>query len=145
MTTPAEEQLARSEAPTGSLVHRTELAISYILRLGVLLSITLVGIGLVLMFVHHPDYIKTSLPLKSVPDVARDFPHTLSDVAASMMHLRGQGFILVGLLVLIATPVLRVAASILAFFFQGDHIFAVVTALVLMILLVSFFLGKAGG
>jgi len=48
-----------------------------------------------------------------------------------------------GLLLLIATPVLRVAVSIVAFVQQGDRLFTLITAVVLGILLLSFALGAA--
>jgi uncharacterized membrane protein len=51
----------------------------------------------------------------------------------------------VGLLVLVATPVLRVAASIGLFALQRDRAFVAVTSLVLALLVTSFVLGKAGG
>jgi uncharacterized membrane protein len=50
-----------------------------------------------------------------------------------------------GLLLLIATPVLRVAVSVLAFVYQRDRTFVIITSVVLTLLLASFVLGKAGG
>ena len=59
---------------------------------------------------------------------------------------RGGGrWFYVGLLVLIATPVLRVAVSILAFWQEGDRKFVLITSVVLALLLASFLLGKVGG
>jgi hypothetical protein len=49
-----------------------------------------------------------------------------------------------GLLMLIATPILRVAVSIVVFVVQRDWEFVAVTAFVLAVLLASFFLGKSG-
>jgi uncharacterized membrane protein len=49
-----------------------------------------------------------------------------------------------GLLVLLATPFLRVAVSIVAFALERDWRYVGITALVLAILLASFFLGKGG-
>ena len=50
----------------------------------------------------------------------------------------------VGLLVLIATPVMRVAVSILAFAADRDWRFVAITISVLAILLVSLLVGRAG-
>jgi uncharacterized membrane protein len=50
-----------------------------------------------------------------------------------------------GLLLLIATPVLRVAVSILAFVYQRDRAFVAITSIVLALLLTSFVLGRGGG
>lgn len=145
MMPPTQSRAADGPIEEPPLVHRVELAISYLLRTGVFLSIGLVILGSCLTYVHHPDYATQSLPLKDVPLVARDFPHTLGATMTSISHGRGQGFILLGLLVLLITPVLRVAVSIVAFVIQGDRIFALITCIVLTILILSFFLGKTEG
>ncbi len=48
-----------------------------------------------------------------------------------------EGIILAGLLILIATPVARVAFSLVAFGREGDRLYVLVTAIVLLILLYS--------
>jgi len=62
---------------------------------------------------------------------------------AGVRALRGRAIVILGLLLLIATPVVRVAVSIFAFIYQGDRIFTLITAVVLCLLLLSFVLGKA--
>jgi uncharacterized membrane protein len=47
-----------------------------------------------------------------------------------------------GLLVLIATPILRVVGSILAFLYERDWRYAGVTTVVLIVVLISLLLGK---
>jgi uncharacterized membrane protein len=47
-----------------------------------------------------------------------------------------------GLLLLVATPVLRVAVSMVAFALQHDRTYTVISALVLLVLLMAFLLGK---
>ncbi len=126
-------------------VHRMELLVSYLLRGGVIVSIVLVFLGTCLTYVHHPDYATATRPVHDVPAVAKDFPHTVGETLTALSEGRGQGFILLGLLVLLLTPVLRVAASIGAFAWQRDWRFVVVTTVVLVILIVSFFLGKTEG
>ena len=51
-----------------------------------------------------------------------------------------QSIIALGLLLLIATPILRVAVSIIAFALERDYRFVVITAIVLVILILSNFL-----
>jgi uncharacterized membrane protein len=50
---------------------------------------------------------------------------------------RGRGLIQLGLLLLIATPVARVAFSLLAFVLQRDRTYVMLTAFVLLLLLAS--------
>jgi uncharacterized membrane protein len=56
--------------------------------------------------------------------------------------LDGPGLIQLGLLVLLATPLVRVAFSVLAFALQRDRTYVVVTSIVLAVLLYSL---AAGG
>lgn len=129
-----------------ALIHKVELALSYILRGGVLISITLVLIGTFLTFSHHPELAKKALPTATIPQtVAPSFPHTIPEMIGSVGQMRGQGFIVLGLLVLLLTPVVRVAASIVAFGIQRDWVFVCITTVVLAILILSFILGKGEG
>jgi len=72
------------------------------------------------------------------------FPHTLGDVASAASHFSAEGIMVAGLLVLIATPVLRVALSVVGFALQRDWVYVGLTVLVLLVLLGSFLVGKAG-
>ena len=58
---------------------------------------------------------------------------------------RGEAIVAVGLLLLILTPVARVAVSILAFLYQRDRVFTLITLAVLIILLMSFVIGRWRG
>ena len=57
---------------------------------------------------------------------------------------RAAAVIVAGLVLLIATPVIRVAVSLVAFTRERDRTFVAITATVLFLLLLSFLLGKAG-
>ncbi|MGZ3459378.1 MAG: DUF1634 domain-containing protein [Archangium sp.] len=118
-----------------------EVLISNLLRSGVLVSLTLVTVGMGLTFLRHPDYFSSAQSLQRLTAPERG-PHTLSDVLADVRNVRGQAFVMVGLLVLMATPVLRVALSLLVFGRQRDRAFIRVTSVVLALLLLSFLLGR---
>ena len=60
------------------------------------------------------------------------------------LHANGQAVIVLGLILLIATPVVRVAVSTAAFAQQRDRAYVAITLVVLALLGVSFVLGKAG-
>lgn len=124
-------------------IRRTELVISRTLRLGVALSLATIACGLCITFVRHPDYALSHLALPRLTHIGATFPHTLSGLAFGLKALRGQSFVVLGLLLLIATPVVRVAVSIVAFAQQRDRIFVVITSTVLALLLFSFYLGHA--
>jgi len=62
-----------------------------------------------------------------------------SGLAGSLLKLRPIAIAQLGLLVLVATPVVRVMASVVGFALEGDRLYAVITLTVLGILLVSLF------
>jgi uncharacterized membrane protein len=122
-------------------VRRVEILISNLLRSGVLGSLALIIVGTVLSFIHHPEYFSSPADLSRLVEPGAAFPHTLGDVINGIRLLRGQAIVMGGLLLLIITPVVRVAVSIFAFIYQRDRIFTFITAVVLSLLLLSFFMG----
>jgi uncharacterized membrane protein YfcA/uncharacterized membrane protein len=106
------------------------IVIGWILLGGVLLSAAVIVTGVILLFVRH-----VALNLRAL----QSFPYTFGQVWAGVMALQPQAFIALGLLLLIATPVMRVAVSIVAFAFERDRRYVAITTLVLVILLVSIF------
>ena len=123
-------------------VRRVEILISQLLRLGIAASLALIAAGTFMSFLHHPDYLSSSDALLRLTKPGAAFPHTWHDVAAGLSALHGQSIVIIGLLLLIATPVIRVAVSILGFVYQGDRVFTLITTIVLCLLLLSFALGK---
>ncbi len=123
-------------------VRQVELLISTLLRTGVVISLTLVVIGALLGALRHPDLMASSDALHRLTTPGADFPHTWRAVGAGLLHLQGQAIIATGLLLLIATPVMRVAVSVFAFRAEGDKLYTRITLAVLFFLLLSFVLGR---
>jgi uncharacterized membrane protein len=101
--------------------------------------------GTVLSFVHHPEYLTSRRALQRLTTPGRAFPRTAAEMFDGVRHLQGQAFVVMGLLLLVATPVLRVAVSILGFVYERDWTFVAITSIVLGFLILSFILGKAEG
>jgi uncharacterized membrane protein len=133
----------REEKPAGSdgLFGQIEVLISRLLRAGVVISLATLAAGLLLMFIHHPGYLRSAVDLQRLTSPGAAFPRTLREVADGLLAMRGQAVVVVGLLLLIATPIMRVAVSIAGFVLQRDRAFVVITSVVLALLLVSFLLG----
>jgi uncharacterized membrane protein YfcA/uncharacterized membrane protein len=104
--------------------------IGWVLQGGVLLSAAVIVFGLVLELFQ---------PNKFAPQKLQNFPQTFDQVWAGLLVLRPQAVIALGLLLLIATPVMRVAVSVIAFAAERDRRFVVITLVVLLILLFSIF------
>jgi uncharacterized membrane protein len=115
-----------------------ETVIAAVLRTGVLTSVALLVLGTLLTFARHPGL--WSAPLDLAASAGSTVP--LADLPAGLAALRGSAVITLGLIVLVLTPVIRVAASLILFLRQRDRRFAAITGAVLLILLLSFLLGK---
>jgi uncharacterized membrane protein len=128
---------------TKRAVGRVEIIISTLLRVGVISSLSMILLGLVLTFARHPEYSGNPEQLTVLTAKSAPFPHSVRDVFAGVRTLQGQAVIALGLLILIITPVLRVAISIVAFAIQHDQVYVAITCIVLALLILSFVLGHA--
>ena len=128
---------------------RVELFIAQLLRWGVVISFVIVatGIGAVVVTGQTGYH---QIRLDDVASVVQyhvrpDFPNSLGGVLSGLIALKPYAIIALGLLVLIAIPVARVAVSVVAFALERDWLYVVITAFVLAMLLLSFAIGEAGG
>lgn len=142
---PVPETTAHDAAVAEARVRRVELVISLVLRIGVTVSVLVIAAGLGLMFAHHPQYASFGghYSYHRLTSSSTSFPHTLSQLGASLGQGDGRGLVVLGLLLLIATPVLRVAVSVASFVYERDPAMTLVTLFVLAVLIGSFFLGGA--
>ncbi len=126
-------------------VRKVELAISLVLRIGVVLSVLIVAVGLGLMFAHHSEYlpIHGHFSYRELTSKTTPFPHSFSSLGHSIAQGDGRGVVVLGVLVLILTPIVRVAVGVLSFIYEKDPPMALITLYVLVVLVGSFFL--AGG
>jgi uncharacterized membrane protein len=130
-------------APQSGGVAKTEHAISTLLRIGVSVSLILISLGTILSFAHG-GYGSQPSDLGRLTAQGGSFPRTLAWLSEGLRHMDGQAVIVAGLLLLIATPVLRVAVSIGAFARERDRTYVLICTTVLLLLIISFALGRAG-
>ena len=114
-----------------------EAIIGNLLRAGVLLAAAVVLAGGALFLVRHGSAAPHYAVFQGEPADLR----TPSGVVADAVSLRGRGVIQLGLLILLLTPVARVAFSVFAFAMQRDLLYVIVTLIVLGVLVFSL----AGG
>ncbi|HLO60842.1 MAG TPA: DUF1634 domain-containing protein [Bacteroidales bacterium] len=110
-------------------------AMGWLLRIGVIISAILVLIGGILFFIQHPHETRNYSVFAGEPDRFR----SVSLILDNAIHFKGRAVIQLGLLVLIATPVIRVFFSLLGFLIAKDWIYVVITLIVMIILLNSLF------
>ena len=113
--------------------HRIELILGNLLRAGVLISAAVVLWGACIYLSRHAHEPADYRVFRGEPS---DF-RTISGVIQSVISGRGRGLIQLGLLLLIATPIARVAFSIVGFALERDRMYVVFTLIVLAILLYS--------
>ncbi len=110
---------------------------SRLLRAGAMLAAAVVLTGAFLYLVRHGAAAPGYHVFRGEPAELRSIQGIFRDA----FSLRGRGLIQLGLLLVIATPVARVAFSVYAFARQRDRTYVVVTLIVLALLLY----GLAGG
>ena len=121
-----------------------DTAIATVLRTGVLLSMLIIIIGMVMTFANHRDYFSSRPALGELTSPGVHFPNTFSEVFTGVRHGRGQAVMMLGLLVLIATPLARVALSVVIFLVESDWLYTAITTAVFVILMIAFAVGRAG-
>jgi uncharacterized membrane protein len=125
--------LAETADHHGWTDQKLENIVGNLLRTGVSLAAVVVFIGGIIYLKRHGHepanyHVFQGEPtdLKTVPGIIR-----------SAMGLHGRGIIQFGLLLLIATPVFRVALSIWGFAAEKDRMYMLFTSIVLIVLLYS--------
>jgi uncharacterized membrane protein len=112
-------------------VEDIEVIISRILQVGVITSACVVAIGLALYLITGSSGYPGST-----------FPSSPAAILQGLIGFKPYAVMLLGLTLLILTPVLRVGISVLVFIREKDYLYVKITALVFTILIVSFILGK---
>lgn len=120
-------------APLGCSERRLDEIVGLLLRTGVLIAAFFVLTGGVLYLMHQNGPIPNYHVFHGEPEELR----SVSGVVHAALALRGEGLIQFGLLILIATPIARVAFSLFAFLYQKDWVYVAVTLVVLGLLLYS--------
>src|SRR5690242_18179729 len=107
--------------------------IGNLLRAGVFLAAMIVAAGGMVHLATHGNDVVNFRVRHADDGVFR----TLPAIADSVRHFNSEGFVQFGLLVLIATPILRVVFAAAGFLLERDYLYVVVSLMVLGILMFS--------
>lgn len=120
---------------------RLERMVSVLLRTGVVMagSVVLAG-GLYLIAAHGRE--RADFHTFHGEPAAYRLVH---QVVAGAFEGTARSIIQLGMLLLIATPILRVMLSLVGFFLEGDRAYVIITAIVLVVLLYSLVSGAVTG
>ena len=111
-----------------------------LLRAGVIVATIVVVIGGVLFLARHGLQLADRRVFQSEPEELRSIAGIIRGVVAG----QPAAIVQLGLVLLIATPVARVAMSLVAFVLQRDRVYVLVTAIVLALLIFSLTGGVPG-
>jgi len=117
-----------------------EMFIGQQLRWGVITSSIIAFIGGIIYLINHGQNKPSYTEFTGAPEHVRHLPGILKGVS----QLDGMAIIQLGVVVLLATPITRIAFSVLAFAMEKDKLYVVITLIVLAVITYSIFSGLGG-
>jgi len=117
-----------------------QLLLSHVLRAGTVTSISVVIIGGIFFICRHGPSVADYHTFKGIPD----FIQNASGIFHGIWALHGQAMIQFGIVLLIATPILRIVFSAIGFVLEKDYLYLGISLLVLGIIFFSMMSGRAG-
>jgi uncharacterized membrane protein len=116
-----------------------EQFVGRLLQLGVLIAAVMVLFGSALLLVQQGGTPVAYSVFHGEPDGLR----SIAGIIRGVLAMRSESIVQFGLLLLIATPVARVAFTLVAFILQRDRTYVIITTIVLALLLYGLVFGKA--
>ncbi len=116
---------------------RIEHVVGNLLRAGVVIAAAVVLAGAAVFLARHG----TEHPNYGMFQGGRSELDSVRGIVTSALEGKGRGLIQLGLLLLVATPVVRVVFSVLGFALERDRTYVIITLIVLAVLIFSL----AGG
>jgi uncharacterized membrane protein len=119
---------------------RVDQLLGNLLRLGVIIATIVAVIGGIFFLARHGGEPAGHHVFHGEPPELR----SVGGILRAALAFRTEAVVQLGLVLLIATPVARVAMSLVAFILQRDRVYIVVTSIVLALLIFSLTGGFAG-
>lgn len=111
-----------------------------LLRLGVITASTIATLGGIMFLIVHRSEVSDFTQFRGAPEYLR----SLTGIGAGLLDFDPRAIIQAGVLILIATPILRVMLSVFAFALEKDYLYVVITLVVLAIISIGM-LGDLAG
>jgi uncharacterized membrane protein len=119
--------------------HEVEQLVGRLLQFGVLASAIVVLVGGALVLAQHGGDRPVYTPFRGEPEYLR----SLIGIVRAAASFDSLAIVQLGLVMLIATPVLRVAFTLVAFVLQRDRVYVFITTVVLALLVYGLLYGRA--
>jgi uncharacterized membrane protein len=134
-----EKVISQGEALAGSTRrwtdHEVEQLVGRLLQLGVLIATVVVLLGGAMLLATHGSDVPSFRIFRGASSTLR----SVSSAWHGALAMDPRGMVQLGLVLLIATPVARVALTLGAFLLQRDRLYVMLTATVLVLLLFGLF------
>lgn len=109
-----------------------EASVSIVLKVGTYAAMTLIALGVALMVAAGRSPLDVAPPLDP------------GSLAADLTALRPSGFLWLGVLIVLATPPLRVVTALIGYLRADERELAVVAVLILAVIALGVVLGTSG-
>jgi len=116
--------------------HKVQMILGNLLLVGVITAAGVVLFGGILYLFQEGNEIPQYADFKEKSGSLMP----ISGMVEGLKNLKSMAILQLGILILIATPVMRVIFSIVAFFYEKDYLYIFFTLIVLVILMYSLFL-----
>lgn len=124
-----------------------EQYIGKLLRYGVILACTITSLGgIIYIYQHNGTMADIVNNFKAIPNGmffagSDEYLRELKTIIPEVFQLNGAAIIQLGVIVLIATPILRVAFSAISFLIEKDYMYVFITLVVLSIIMANMVFG----
>jgi uncharacterized membrane protein len=129
----------------GALESKANVMLSRLLRLGVLACAAVIAAGWIGNLARPAQPAAGAIPQllrgELLPEAS--VSHSVAEVAAGLAQGRSRAVVLLGLMLLIALPIVRVALTAVTFALERDWLYVTLSMLVLVLLLSGLLLGRA--
>jgi uncharacterized membrane protein len=111
-----------------------ERMIARLLTIGTYAGVAALSVGVVLMLIEGVSPTGPTYP-----------PLDVAALPGDLLAFRPAGWLWLGLIVLLSTPIARVAAALVRFLADGEQAMVRISAAILVVIAVAVVLGAAGG
>jgi len=116
-----------------------QAVIGWVLRIGVIASVSIVIIGGMVYLYRHGSEAPNHQKFIQQPNFVK-----LGGILQGIIDFHGRSIIQAGIVLLIATPILRIIFSTVSFALEKDRLYVVISLLVLLIIILSSISGHIG-
>lgn len=111
--------------------------VAKLLRIGVISASVIALIGGLMYLAKHGGQTPEYHVFYGAPKDMRELP----DILTGVLALKGRAIIQLGVVILLATPIIRIAFSVFAFAVERDRLYVFITLIVLAVIMVGIFGG----